>query len=85
MASANPTPSPNPNALKFELDVTLPDTINFASADEAAGNPFAAEVFAAPGVVSLFGVNDFVTVRRQPGFEWDPIVAAVVAAAAAHL
>ena len=85
MATANPTPSPNPNALKFELDVTLPDTINFASAQEAADHPFAAEVFAAPGVVSLFGVNDFVTVNRTPDADWEPIIAAVQSAAAAHL
>ena len=85
MASASPTPSPNPNALKFELDVTLPETLNFASAGEAADNAFAAEVFAAPGVLSIFGVNDFVTVNRQPDADWDPIIAAVQAAAAAHL
>ena len=53
--------------------------------DAAAGVPFAEAVFAAEGVTAIFGVNDFITVRRQPGFEWDPIVAAVVAAAAAHL
>ena len=84
-ATANPTPSPNPNALKFELDVTLPDTINFASAEEASGNAFASEVFAAPGVVSIFGVNDFVTVNRTPDADWEPIIAAVQSAAAAHL
>ena len=85
MATANPTPSPNPNALKFDLDVTLPDTINFASADEATGNAFAAQVFAAPGVASIFGVNNFVTVNRVAGADWEPIIAAVQSAAAAHL
>jgi hypothetical protein len=30
-------------------------------------------------------VNDFITVTREPGFEWDRIVAAVVAAAASDL
>jgi hypothetical protein len=30
-------------------------------------------------------VNDFVTVTRQPGADWAPIVAAVQAAAATHL
>jgi hypothetical protein len=85
MANANPTPSPNPNALKFELDITLPDTISYASADEAATNPFAAQVFAAPGVASIFGVNDFVTVNRVADADWEPIIAAVQAAAAAHL
>lgn len=81
MATATPTPSPNPNALKFVLDITLPETISYGSADEAAGSPFAA-VFDAPGVASIFGVNDFVTVNRQPDADWDPIVAAVEAAVA---
>jgi hypothetical protein len=85
MATASPTPSPNPNALKFVLDVTLPETINFASAEEAAGDPFAAAVFEAPGVLSIFGTNDFVTVNRDPSADWDPIIAAVQAAAATSL
>jgi hypothetical protein len=85
MASATPGPSPNPNALRFALDTTLPDTINFGSAEEAAGDPFGAAVFAVDGVVSIFGVNDFITVNRRPDAPWDPIVEAVQAAAAAHL
>ena len=85
MATAEPSPSPNPNALRFQLDTTLPDTLSFNSEADAAGNPFAAAVFAAPGVASIFGVNDFVTVSRLPGAQWDPIVEAVQAAAADHL
>jgi hypothetical protein len=86
MANANPTPSPNPNALKFELDVTLPATISYSSADAAAGDPFGAAVFEAPGVASIFGVNDFVTVNRSSAdADWEPIIQAVQAAAAAHL
>lgn len=85
MATATPSPSPNPNALRFGLDVTLPDTISFSSATEAAGNPFAEAVFAAPGVASIFGVNDFVTINRQPGADWDPIIEAVTRAAEQHL
>jgi hypothetical protein len=34
---------------------------------------------------SVFGVNDFVTISRTPGADWDPIVAAVLAAAERHL
>ena len=49
------------------------------------GNRFAEEVFAVDGVASVFGVNDFVTVTRQPGADWGPIVAAVQAAVEAHL
>ncbi len=30
-------------------------------------------------------MNDFVTVNREAGAEWDPIIAAVQSAAAAHL
>ena len=44
---------------------------------EAAGHPFTAAVWAAGGVAAVFGVNDFVTVTRVPGADWDPIVAAV--------
>jgi hypothetical protein len=71
--------------MKFTLDTTLPEMFNVTSPDAATGIPFAEAVFAAGGVAAIFGVNDFVTVRRQPGAEWAPIVTAVVAAAAAHL
>lgn len=85
MARATPEPSPNPNALKFTLDTTLPETWNYGTAEEAEGNAFAETVFKAPGVASIFGVNDFITVNRAPGAEWDPIVMAVQQAAAEHL
>jgi hypothetical protein len=71
--------------MKFTLDITLPETFDITSASAAAGMPFAEAVFSVEGVAAIFGTNDFVTVRRLPGFEWDPIVAAVVAAAASHL
>lgn len=71
--------------MKFTLDITLPAMLNVTSADAAAGHRFAEAVFATGGVASIFGVDDFITVTRQPGSEWDRIVAAVVAAAASHL
>ncbi|MEO7398367.1 MAG: NifU N-terminal domain-containing protein [Ilumatobacteraceae bacterium] len=85
MASVTPSNTPNPDAMKFTLDVRLAEMFNATDPAAAAANPFALEVFAAGGVASVFGVNDFVTVTRQPGAEWDPIVAAVRAAAATHL
>jgi len=85
MASATPSPTPNPNAMKFSLDVKLPGTVNLANAEAATGNPFAAAVFEVEGVQSLFGVNDFVTVTRKPGADWDVITAGVQQAAAEHL
>jgi len=85
MASTVAAPTPNPDAMKFTLDIKLPEMMNVMSADDAASNAFAADVFAAGGVASVFGVNDFVTVTRVAGAPWEPIVAAVEAAAAAHL
>ena len=71
--------------MKFTLDTRLAAMFNAANSDDAASIPFAAAVFAVEGVASVFGVNDFVTVTRRPGADWDPIIAAVHAAAAAHL
>ncbi len=85
MATATPAPTPNPDALKFTLDVTLPGSFNVTDPEAAAESPFATAVFAAGGVASVFGVNDFVTVTRQPGADWGPITEAVQAAAAEHL
>jgi hypothetical protein len=85
MATATPSPTPNPNAMKYSLDVKLPGTLNLANADAAAGNAFATAVFAVDGVQSLFGVNDFVTVTRKPGADWEVITAGLQKAAAEHL
>jgi hypothetical protein len=85
VAKASASTTPNPNAMKFTLDTKLPEMFNIGSVAAAAGVPFAEAVFAAGGVASIFGVNDFVTITRQADAEWEPIVAAVVAAAAEHL
>ena len=85
MATATPSPTPNPNAMKYDLDVKLSGSLNLANAEAAAGNPFAEAVFAVEGVQSLFGVNNFVTITRKPGADWDIITAGVQKAAAEHL
>jgi hypothetical protein len=77
MATASPSPTPNPDAMKFTLDTKLPETINVRSAADAPAGTFIAAIFEAGGVASVFGVNDFVTVTREPGADWEPIVAAV--------
>ena len=48
------------------LDTTLSERLDVSSPDAAAGVPFAEAVFAAGGVAAIFGVNDLVTVKRQP-------------------
>ena len=85
MASASPAPTPNPNAMRFQLDTTLPATINFKSGADAREHAFARTVFETPGVASVFGVNDFITITREPDADWDAIIEAVQAAAAEHL
>ena len=84
MATAEVSATPNPDALKFTVDVTLPAMINLSSAADAA-TPFERDVMAIDGVANLFGVNDFVTVTRVPGTEWEPIIAAVRNALKEHL
>ena len=76
--------TPNPEALKFTLDVALPAMINVSSR-EAASTAFERDVMAMDGVANLFGVNDFVTITRVPGTDWDPIIAGVRRAAKEHL
>lgn len=71
--------------MKFTLDTKLEAMFNAANPTAAADIPFAAALFAVDGVASVFGVNDFVTVTRRPGADWEPIIAAVHAAAEAHL
>jgi hypothetical protein len=85
VATVEPSPTPNPDAMKFTLDTTLPEMLNIADAEAAAGHPFAEAVFAVDGVASVFGVNDFVTITRTSGAAWDPIIEAVKAAASKHL
>jgi hypothetical protein len=85
VATATASTTPNPDAMKFSLDTTLPAMFNVSNAEAAADQPFAVAVFAAGGVAAVFGVNDFVTVTRQAGADWEPIIAAVQEAAAAYL
>lgn len=87
MASAVASPTPNPDATKYTLDVSFPAMATFADVEaaEAEGNAFAAAVLAVDGVASVFATANFVTVTRRPGAPWEPITAAVQAAAAEHL
>src|SRR2546428_13391449 len=70
--------------MKFTLDVTLPARID-TTRGEGDETPFVRAVLGVDGVASVFGVNDFVTVMRDPDTDWNTIVCAVEAAAAAHL
>ena len=79
------SPTPKPDALKFSLDVTLDGMLNVTAAEDAGDSPFAAAMFEVPGVASVFGTADFITVTRAGGASWDDIESAVRAAVAEHL
>ena len=81
----NVSTTPNPDAMKFTLDRRFDEMFTVASAEDAESNPFAAAVFAAGGVASVFGTADFVTITRASGGSWDDIESAVRSAAAEHL
>ena len=65
-------PTPNPNALKFSLNRTVTEgrSKTYASPEAAEASPLAKSLFEVPGVKSLFFLNNFITVTRQPGADW---------------
>lgn len=80
-------PTPNVNALKFVVLRRLTEgrSRTFRSPEEAVGHPLAAGLFAIPGVVQVFVLNDFVTVTRDPAAGWEEIAGRAEAAIREHL
>jgi Fe-S cluster biogenesis protein NfuA len=63
--------TPNPATLKFipGRDVLGQGTVDYRSADEAAGSPLALRLFDVPGVAGVFLGSDFIAVTKTDG-EW---------------
>ena len=76
----DPQETPNPNAMKFSLNITVAETgsFSFNATDTEIAHPIAAAVLAVEGVVSVFGVNDFITVSKTDEAGWDVLLPAVV-------
>jgi hypothetical protein len=75
-------PTPNPNAGKFILNRTVVEgsaSRSFYNAEDAVGHSLASALFELEGVISLFMVDDFVTVTKTPDVPWDELVPAVEA------
>jgi hypothetical protein len=73
--------TPNPNAGKFTADrpvVPGKASKSYYSAAQAAADPLAAELFALAGVASLFMVEDFVTVTKEPDADWQLLAPRVI-------
>ena len=67
--------TPNPNALQFVINAVLLDDGNasFASKKEAEGDKMAAALFERPGVLSVFVMDNFVTVTKDDKTSWVPL------------
>lgn len=67
-------PTPNPNAGKFVLPQPLesPAARSYFSAEDA-DDPVARALLAIDGVRSVFMVNDFVTISKDPAAGWDAL------------
>ena len=68
-------PTPNPNAMKFTCSskVIAKGSMSFENAAVAQKDPLASAVFGVSGVKSVFAVNDFVTVTKEPTASWDEL------------
>jgi Fe-S cluster biogenesis protein NfuA len=78
--------TPNPEVLKFlpGREVMPDGTRDFREAAEAQASPLAADLFDIDGVTRVFFGPDFVTVGKDPGFEWPHLKAPILAAIMDH-
>lgn len=69
-------PTPNPNSVKFTVDRPLTGgrSLTFRRPEEAADHPLARALLEVEGVEMVFLLNDFITVTRRPGADWQEIV-----------
>lgn len=67
--------TPNPQALKFVLSENLlkVETRSFQNKEEAQNDPLAKQIFELKGVVSVFYMDKFVTIEKEPSTSWNNI------------
>lgn len=67
--------TPNPQALKFILNEKLlnRETRSFKNKQEAENDPLAKGIFELEGVVSVFYMERFVTIEKEPNISWGKI------------
>ncbi len=67
--------TPNPQALKFILNEKLlsRETRSFQTKAEAVNDPLAKGIFEIEGVVSVFYMDKFITIEKEPKANWGQI------------
>ncbi len=78
--------TPNPATLKFLPGQTVLETgtADFLSPEAAASSPLAERLFRVQGVTAVFFGNDFITVTKADGVEWDHVKPAILGAIMEH-
>ncbi len=69
-------PTPNPNAVKFILKEPLTRGVarSFDSADKAANDALARELFAIPHVTNVYYIDRWLTVTQDGGADWSSLM-----------
>jgi NFU1 iron-sulfur cluster scaffold homolog, mitochondrial len=69
-------PTPNPNAMKFVLrePLTIGGSRSYDRAMDAEGDPLAEALFAIEHVKSVFYMDRFLTVTKEPFGSWDELL-----------
>ena len=84
MARLRFDPTPNANAFKVTVPSPFCNGSKIISSKEKATTPVSKALIEIPGVVSLFFLNDFVTITKKPEADWEPILASAKAALEKH-
>ena len=79
-------PTPNVNALKFVTNRRMTEGRSQTFTDPStASSPLARDLLAIAGVRQVFLLNDFITITRHEGIEWDAVVPRAEALIRQHL
>lgn len=68
-------PTPNPNSMKITVSTVLSPgaAVTYQSAADAQKDDFVKKLFEIPGIRSVFVINNFATVTKDPGADWNAI------------
>jgi Fe-S cluster biogenesis protein NfuA len=71
--------TPNPNAVKFILrePVTSGVALQFDSTEKGQGDPLAKSLFEVGNVVSIFYMDNMITVEKEDAADWDELLPAL--------
>ncbi len=67
-------PTPNVNAVKFVVNRRVTEGRSQTFTAPSGAPPLAHDLLGIPGVRQVFFLNDFITITRSEGTEWDAIV-----------